>query len=184
MRSLTTPWPGFGSKPTATPRSAETRSTTGGTEESVYSTEDEVMLLCSFNLFCSSVHVSFTMRVLMLQGCWRRTISSGTLRPESSSALTVTLCCARTGYSTVFAAGAYFVYMKRFIWFWGLFKKIKKSQRLFTNLSKSVLVNEIIHPPHRCGISRCWLDGMIIAQVCLKLATIKDQSKMWGSSAR
>ncbi len=28
------------------------------------------------------------------------------------------------------------------------------SQILFTNLSKSVLVNEIIHPPHRCGISR------------------------------
>lgn len=57
MRSLTTPWPGFGSRPTATPRSAETRSTTGGTEESVYSTEDEVMLLCSYNLFCSSVRV-------------------------------------------------------------------------------------------------------------------------------
>ncbi len=52
------------------------------------------------------------------------------------------------------------------------------SQILFTNLSKSVLVNEIIHPPHRCGISRCWLDSMIIAQVCLRLATIKDRSKM------
>ncbi len=47
------------------------------------------------------------------------------------------------------------------------------SQILFTNLSKSVLVNEIIHPPHRCDISRCWLDSMIIAQVCLRLATIK-----------
>ncbi len=42
-------------------------------------------------------------------------------------------------------------------------------QILFTNLSKSVLVNEIIHPPHRCGILRCWLDSMIIAQVCLRL---------------
>ncbi len=52
------------------------------------------------------------------------------------------------------------------------------SQILFTNLSKSVLVNEIIHPPHRCGISRCWLDSMIIAQVCLRLATIKGHSKM------
>ncbi len=29
-----------------------------------------------------------------------------------------------------------------------------------------------------CGISRCWLDSMIIAQVCLRLATIKGHSKM------
>ncbi len=35
-----------------------------------------------------------------------------------------------------------------------------------------------IHPPHRCGISRCWLNSMIIAQVCLRLATIKGHSKM------
>ncbi len=27
-------------------------------------------------------------------------------------------------------------------------------------------------------MSRCWLDSMIIAQVCLRLATIKDHSKM------
>ncbi len=52
------------------------------------------------------------------------------------------------------------------------------SQILFTNLSKSVLVNEIIHPPLRCGISRCWLDRLIIAQVCLRLATIRGRSKM------
>ncbi len=56
------------------------------------------------------------------------------------------------------------------------------SQILFTNLSKSVSEHfsfaEIIHPPHRCGISRCWLDSMIIAQVCLRLATIKGHSKM------
>ncbi len=39
-------------------------------------------------------------------------------------------------------------------------------------------IAEIIHPPHRCGISRCWLDSMIIAQVCLRLATIKGHSKM------
>ncbi len=38
---------------------------------------------------------------------------------------------------------------------------------------------KIIHPPHRCGISRCWLERIIIAQVCLRLATIKCQSKMW-----
>ncbi len=37
---------------------------------------------------------------------------------------------------------------------------------------------EIIHPPHRCGISRCWLDSMIIAQVCLSLSTIQGHSKM------
>ncbi len=41
-----------------------------------------------------------------------------------------------------------------------------------------MLVNEIIHPPHRCGISRCWLDSMIIAQLCLRLTTIKGHSKM------
>ncbi len=37
---------------------------------------------------------------------------------------------------------------------------------------------EIIHPPHRCAISRCWLDSMIIAQVCLSLSTIQGHSKM------
>ncbi len=37
---------------------------------------------------------------------------------------------------------------------------------------------EIIHPPHRCGISRRWLDRMIIAQMFLRLATIKGHSKM------
>ncbi len=40
------------------------------------------------------------------------------------------------------------------------------------------LLLNVIHPPHRCGISRCWLDSMIIAQVCLKLATIKYHSKI------
>ncbi len=34
---------------------------------------------------------------------------------------------------------------------------------------------EIIHPPYRCGISRCLLDSMIIAQVCLRLVTIKGR---------
>ncbi len=42
-----------------------------------------------------------------------------------------------------------------------------------------LLLCEIIHPPHRCGTSRCWLDSMIIAQVCLRLATIKSHSKIW-----
>ncbi len=36
---------------------------------------------------------------------------------------------------------------------------------------------EIIHPLHRCGISRRWLDSMITAQVCLRLAT-KGHYKM------
>ncbi len=39
---------------------------------------------------------------------------------------------------------------------------------------------EIIHPPHRCGISRCWLDSMVIAQVCLRLVTIKGHSKIYS----
>jgi len=29
---------------------------------------------------------------------------------------------------------------------------------------------DIIHPPHRCGVSRCWSDSRIIAQVCLRLS--------------
>jgi len=37
-------------------------------------------------------------------------------------------------------------------------------------------VNKNKHPPHRCVISRCWLDSMIIAQVCLRLNTIKGHS--------
>ncbi len=62
-------------------------------------------------------------------------------------------------------------------------EKANFSQILFTNMSKSVLLStssfvEIIYPPHRCGISRCWLNSMIIAQVCLRLATIKGHSKM------
>ncbi len=54
------------------------------------------------------------------------------------------------------------------------------SQILFTNqicVSEHFSFAEIIHPPHRCGISRCWLDSMMIAQVCLRLATIKGHSK-------
>ncbi len=57
------------------------------------------------------------------------------------------------------------------------------SQILFTNLSvicvrEHFSFGEVIQPPHRCGISRCWLDSMIIAQVCLRLAAIKGHSKM------
>ncbi len=31
-----------------------------------------------------------------------------------------------------------------------------------------------------CGISRCLLDNIIIARVCLRLATIKDHSNMFS----
>ncbi len=46
---------------------------------------------------------------------------------------------------------------------------------------------ETNHPPHRCDITRCLLDSMIIAQLWLRLATIKGHSKicsftvLWGS---
>ncbi len=65
-----------------------------------------------------------------------------------------------------------------------LYTKAYFSQILFTNLSKSVLVSTSPLPrksnqPHRCVISKCWFDRMIIAQVCLRLTTIKGHSKMW-----
>ena len=37
---------------------------------------------------------------------------------------------------------------------------------------------KIIHPPDRCGISRSWLNSMIITQVNLVLETMKGHSKM------
>ncbi len=70
------------------------------------------------------------------------------------------------------------LFLPPFYMSWSERSKTFFSQILFTNLSKSVLVNEIIHPPHRCGISRCWLDSMIIAQMCLRLDTIKGLSKI------
>ncbi len=59
-----------------------------------------------------------------------------------------------------------------------LFLCTQKSKTASICVSEHVFFAEIIHPPHRCGISRCWLDTMIIAQVCLRLATIKGHSKM------
>ncbi len=53
-----------------------------------------------------------------------------------------------------------------------------KIAQCMPGISEHFSFAEIIHPPHRCGISRCWLDSMIIAQVCLRLATIKGHSKM------
>lgn len=35
----------------------------------------------------------------------------------------------------------------------------------------------IIHPPHTSGISRCWLVGVDIAHLSLRLATVKGQSE-------
>lgn len=57
------------------------------------------------------------------------------------------------------------------------------SQILFTHQSKSRISEhlsyaEIIHPLYRCGISRCRLNTMIMAQTCFRLATIKGHSKM------
>ncbi len=57
-------------------------------------------------------------------------------------------------------------------------KKAYFSQILFTNLSKSVLVNEKIHI-----ISRCWLDSMIIAQVCLSSSLSRPQIYPYVSSS-
>ncbi len=65
-------------------------------------------------------------------------------------------------------------YLRLFLWT----QKAYFSQILFTNLSKSVLVSRDNHPPLRCGISRCWLNSMIIVQVYLGLATVKDHSKV------
>lgn len=37
---------------------------------------------------------------------------------------------------------------------------------------------EIIHPPHRCGVARCWLESVTIAQLCPRLATVKEFANM------
>jgi hypothetical protein len=45
-------------------------------------------------------------------------------------------------------------------------------------VSESFSIAKIIHPPDRWGISRSWLNRMIITQVHLVLGTIKGHSKM------
>ena len=60
-------------------------------------------------------------------------------------------------------------------------QKASFSQMLCTNLFTSLLVSifaKIIHPPDRCGISRSWLNSMVITQVHIVLGTIKGHSKM------
>ena len=49
---------------------------------------------------------------------------------------------------------------------------------VYIPVSEHFSFNKIIHPPDRCGISRSWLNSMIIIQVHLVLGKIKGHSKM------
>ena len=49
---------------------------------------------------------------------------------------------------------------------------------VYIHVSEHFSLAKIIHPPDRCGISRSWLNSMIITQVHLVLGTIKWHSKM------
>ncbi len=60
----------------------------------------------------------------------------------------------------------------------GLFLSNIVHKSVYICVSEQFSFAELIHLPHRCGILRCWLDSMIIAQVCLRLATINGHSKM------
>ncbi len=60
----------------------------------------------------------------------------------------------------------------------GLFLSNIVHKSALIGVSEHFSFAEIIHPPHRCGITRYWLDSMIIAQVCLRLGRIKGNSKM------
>ncbi len=60
----------------------------------------------------------------------------------------------------------------------GLFLSNIVHKSVLIRVSEHFSFAKIIHPPHSCGISRCWLDSMIIAQVCRRLATRKGHSKM------
>jgi hypothetical protein len=60
-------------------------------------------------------------------------------------------------------------------------------QNIFSNVvhtfvdipvSQHLYFVKIIHPPDSCGISRRWLNSMILIQVHLVLGTIKGHSKM------
>jgi hypothetical protein len=50
---------------------------------------------------------------------------------------------------------------------------------IYIPVSEHFSFAKIIHPPGRCGISRSWLNSMIITQVHLVLGTIKGHSKMF-----
>ena len=50
----------------------------------------------------------------------------------------------------------------------------------FTSVSEHFSFAKIIHPPDRCGISRSWLNSMIITQVNLVLGEINGHSKMFS----
>jgi hypothetical protein len=49
---------------------------------------------------------------------------------------------------------------------------------VFIPVSENFSFAKIIHPPDRCGISRSWLNSVIITQVQLVLGAIKDHTKM------
>ena len=50
---------------------------------------------------------------------------------------------------------------------------IRHLQWGYENPLVSTSFPKIIHPADRCGISRCWLNRLISAQLCLGLVTIK-----------
>ncbi len=87
-------------------------------------------------------------------------------------------CCFRSHFSWVdikkskaFSTYTTGIFLSNFV------HKVVKSVSVHTSplIRRSA---KIIHPPDRCGISRCWLNGMISTQVCLGLVTIKGHSKM------
>jgi hypothetical protein len=49
---------------------------------------------------------------------------------------------------------------------------------VYIPVSEHLLFAKVIHPPDRCGVSRSWLNSMLITQVHLVLRTIKGLSKM------
>jgi hypothetical protein len=49
---------------------------------------------------------------------------------------------------------------------------------VYNTIIKHLSFDKIIHPPDRCGISRSWLNSIIIIQEHLVLWTIKGHSKM------
>ena len=51
---------------------------------------------------------------------------------------------------------------------------------VYIPVSKHFSFSKIIHPFYRCGISRSWLNSMIITQLHLVLGTIKDHSKLYS----
>lgn len=57
------------------------------------------------------------------------------------------------------------------------FPQILFTSHICLNLSGALLLCRVNPSTSRCDISRCWLDSMVIAQVCLGLGTITGHSK-------